>query len=64
MGTADRVIRIILALVIFVLYINGTLTGNTLIILGIIGLILLITGLTGFCGLYIPLKISTLKNNS
>ena len=64
MGTADRSIRILLAIVILVLYVNGTLTGSTAIILGIIGLILLLTGLTGYCGLYIPFKFSTLKGNS
>ncbi len=64
MGTADRSIRILLAIVILVLYVNGTLTGSTAITLGIVGLILLVTGLTGYCVLYIPFNISTLKSKA
>ena len=63
-GTIDRSIRILLAILILVLYINGTITGSTLLILGIIGLILLKTGLTGYCGLYVPLNVSTMKDDS
>jgi hypothetical protein len=64
MGTTDRSIRILLAIVILVLYINGTLTGSAAITLGIVGLIMIVTGLTGYCLLYIPFKFSTLKGNS
>jgi Protein of unknown function (DUF2892). len=60
MGTIDRVIRILLAIVVIVLYLNGSITGATAIILGILALVFILTSLIGFCPLYVPLKISTI----
>lgn len=60
-GTIDRVIRVVLAIVLGYLYFSGTVTGALGIILLIIGVILLFTGLVGFCALYKPLGISTCK---
>jgi len=62
MGAVDRIVRIILAVVIAVLFITGQLTGGAAIILGIIALIFLLTSAVGFCPLYLPFKISTRKN--
>ncbi|MBN2246273.1 MAG: DUF2892 domain-containing protein [Candidatus Aminicenantes bacterium] len=59
MGSADRIIRIILAIVVLVLYLTGQLSGLALIILGILAVIFLLTSLIGFCPLYVPFKIST-----
>jgi len=59
----DRIIRIILAAVIAVLYFTGVLSGTWAIVLGIVGVISLITGLTGFCALYKLFGISTLKKS-
>ena len=59
MGTADRVIRTILAVVIGVLYFTGQITGTAAIILGIFAVIFLLTSLVSFCPLYAPFKIST-----
>ncbi len=61
MGTVDRVIRIVLAIVVIVLYLTGNLTGVAAIILGILALVFLLTSLIGFCPLYGPLKISTIR---
>jgi hypothetical protein len=63
MGTADRVIRIILAIVVIVLYLTGNITGIAAIILGILALVFILTSLIGFCPLYIPLKISTISKS-
>ena len=63
MGTIDRVIRILLAVIVIVLYLNGSITGVAAIILGILAVVFVITGLTGFCPLYVPLKISTMKKS-
>lgn len=52
MGIADRVIRIILAIVVAVLIYMGTLTGTAAIILGILAGVFLLTSLVGFCPLY------------
>ncbi len=61
MGTADRVIRTIAALVIGVLLLNETISGTLGIILGLLAIIFLATGAIGFCPLYLPFKISTFK---
>lgn len=63
-STLDRVIRVILAAVIAVLYFTGVITGTWAIVLGILGAILLITGLVGFCPLYKLLGISTKRQSS
>lgn len=59
MGTADRVIRILLAIVIAVLYFTGTVTGTWGIVLLILGAAFLITSLVSFCPLYLPFGLST-----
>lgn len=52
MGTADRVIRLIIAAIFAVLYFTGTVTGTIGIIMLIIAGIFLLTSLVGFCPLY------------
>jgi hypothetical protein len=60
-GTIDRIIRIILAIVVFILYMTGSISGTAAIILGILAIVFVLTSLIGFCPLYIPFKISTIK---
>jgi len=60
MGTIDRVIRILLAIVVIGLYLNGSITGAAAIVLGILAFVFIVTSLIGFCPLYVPLKISTI----
>ena len=62
MGTVDRVIRVILAIIVILLYLAGTITGIAAIILGIIAAIFIITSIVSYCPLYVPLKISTRKH--
>jgi hypothetical protein len=61
MGTTDRAIRILLAIGVAVLILNGVISGVAAIILGIIALIFVVTSLIGFCPIYAPLKLSTRK---
>lgn len=61
MGTADRTIRIVLAIVVAVLYFTEQITGAAAIVLGIFAIIFLVTSSIGFCPLYVPFKISTKK---
>jgi uncharacterized membrane protein len=61
-GTLDRLIRLIVALVIVVLLVTKTLAGTLALILGILAAVFLLTSAIGFCGLYVPFKISTCKN--
>ena len=60
MGTIDRIIRTLLAIVVIILYVNGSITGIAAIILGIFAFIFLITSAIGYCPLYAPFKISTI----
>lgn len=61
MGTADRVIRTIIALIIGVLMLKGTISGTLGIVLGVFAIIFLATSAISFCPLYAPCKISTRK---
>lgn len=61
MGTIDRVIRIVLALLVVVLYLMGQMSGLAAIVLGIIAVIFLATSAVGYCPLYQLLGISTKK---
>jgi hypothetical protein len=61
MGSADKVIRILIALLIGVFYYTGIISGTTALILGIFAVIFVITSLISFCPLYLPLGISTCK---
>jgi ABC-type antimicrobial peptide transport system permease subunit len=58
-GTIDRIIRMLLAIVVIMLCLTGSITGFTAIILGILAIVFVITSLIGFCPLYVPFKIST-----
>jgi hypothetical protein len=61
MGIVDRVIRILLAVVVAILYLLGSINGWAAIILGIFSVIFLATSLVGFCPLYTFFKISTIR---
>ena len=59
MGTIDRVVRTLLAIVVLVLYLTDKISGSVAIILGIFAVIFVLTSAISFCPLYLPLKIST-----
>jgi Na+(H+)/acetate symporter ActP len=61
MGTVDRIVRVVLALVVAVLYLTGQLSGLAAILLGVLAVIFLVTSAIGFCPLYVPFKLSTRK---
>ena len=60
-GTIDKVIRILVAVVLAILYFTGAITGALGIILLIASVIFVLTSLIGFCPLYSPLGIKTTK---
>lgn len=64
MGNADRVIRILFALVVGVLYFSDQISGLAAIILGVLSVIFLLTGIVGFCPLYAPFKFSTTRKDA
>ena len=61
MGSTDKAIRILIALIIGVLYYSGIISGTTALVLGIFAVIFVLTSLLSFCPLYLPLGISTCK---
>ncbi len=61
MGSADKIIRIILAIIVFALYFTGTISGTLGIILMVFAVIFVLTSLVGTCPLYLPLGLSTLR---
>ena len=61
MGTADRIIRILVAFAIIALYFGHVITGVLALVLLIVAAIFFLTSLVSFCPLYWPFGIRTLK---
>lgn len=61
-GSIDRVIRILLAVLFVVLIVAGTVSGAWAILLGILAAVFAATALIGFCPIYALLKLSTNPN--
>lgn len=59
MGTTDKIIRLIVAIVFAVLYFTNTVTGTFGLILVILGAVFVLTSLVSFCPLYLPFGINT-----
>jgi hypothetical protein len=60
-GTIDKAIRILSAVVIATLYFMEKISGTTAIILLVLAIIFIITSFLSFCPLYWPFGISTHK---
>jgi hypothetical protein len=61
MGTLDKAIRIVIALVIAALYFTNVINGTLAIIGFIFAGIFILTSFIGFCPLYFPFHFSTRK---
>jgi hypothetical protein len=59
MGSADRIIRLIVAAVIAVLYFTDSITGPLGIVLLSLAGVFVLTSFIGFCPLYAPFGIKT-----
>ena len=59
MGTLDRGLRVVVALVIAVLYFTHQITGVAAIVLGVLAVVFLLTSAVSTCPLYLPFGIST-----
>lgn len=62
-GTKDKIIRVILAVIVAVLYFLHLISGTLAIILLIVAGILILTSIISFCPIYWPFKISTGRKN-
>ncbi len=61
MSSADKIIRLIVAAIIAVLYFTNTISGTLGIILLVLALVFVLTSLISFCPLYTIFGISTSK---
>ena len=61
MGSADKTIRILLAIVVGILWYNGIIEGTFAYVLMTFAVIFLITSIISFCPLYALFGISTCK---
>lgn len=61
MGTIDRAARVALAIVVGVLYANGTISGAVAAVLGVLAVVFVLTSVVSFCPLYLPFGLSTRK---
>jgi uncharacterized RDD family membrane protein YckC len=59
MGTADRIIRVIIAAIIVILYFTNVISGTLGIVLMVLAGIFLLTSLFSFCPLYTPFRLRT-----
>ena len=59
MGSTDKIIRIVLALVFAALYFSGTVTGLVGTILLVLGAVFVLTSVVSFCPLYSLVGLST-----
>ena len=61
MGSADRIIRVLVAAVLAYLYFGGIITGTWGIVLVVVAAVFVLTSLISFCPLYTLLGINTCK---
>jgi len=64
MGSADIIIRLVLAAIIALLYFTHTITGTLGIVLLVLAAVFVLTSFLSFCPLYLPFGISTCKKKS
>lgn len=63
MGTIDKVIRILVAILIAGLYFANIVSGTVAIILLILAGVFILTSFISFCPLYLPFGLSTRKKD-
>ena len=61
MGSADRIIRVIIAAIVGILYFTGTISGTLGIVLLVLAVVFVLTSVVSFCPLYAPFGIKTCK---
>jgi hypothetical protein len=59
MGNLDKAVRVLVAILIGVLYLQNEISGTTAIVLLVLAGIFIVTSFMSFCPLYLPFGIST-----
>jgi hypothetical protein len=60
-GTTDKIIRIVIALLFAVLYFTNVISGTLGIVLLVLAAVFVLTSIVGFCPLYLPFGMNTGK---
>jgi K+-transporting ATPase A subunit len=58
-GKSDKIVRVLIAVLFTVLFLNQVVTGVMGVILVILAGVFLLTSVVGTCPLYLPFKINT-----
>jgi K+-transporting ATPase A subunit len=58
-GKSDKIVRVLIAVLFTVLFLNQVVTGIVGVILVILAGVFLLTSVVGTCPLYLPFKINT-----
>ncbi|MBP8849054.1 MAG: DUF2892 domain-containing protein [Breznakibacter sp.] len=61
MGSVDKIIRLIVAALLAVLFFTGVIEGVLGVVLVVLAAVFVLTSLISFCPLYAPFGISTCK---
>lgn len=61
MGSTDKLVRVIIAVIIAALYFTNTITGTLGIVLLVLAGVFVLTSVISFCPLYAPFGLSTCK---
>lgn len=64
MGSADKIIRLIIAAIVGILYFTNVLTGTIAIVALVLAGVFVLTSLISFCPLYAPFGLSTCATKS
>lgn len=60
-GTVDRVIRILIAVVVVALYFANVISGTLAVVLLVLSAVLVVTSLVSVCPIYLLLSLSSRK---
>ena len=59
MGSLDRILRVVVAAVIAILYFTQVISGTVAIVLLVLALVFVLTSTVGVCPLYLPFGLNT-----
>jgi len=62
MGSTDKIIRVIIAIIIAALYFTNVITGTLGIVLLVLAGVFVLTSFISFCPLYAPFGLNTCSN--
>jgi hypothetical protein len=61
MGSFDRIIRVIMAGIVVILYFTNVISGTVALVLVGLAVVFVLTSLVSVCPLYLPFGLSTLR---